>query len=110
MTDVAVKRRKKAEHEPNPRVEKRAPKTERVARTQRPVRRVQDPTGKIAEAMMEFCNDLGFRIVEVWTHWSELSLCREYELRVPQEAAEEAAWRDIKACLDKRDTEQWEVS
>lgn len=84
-------------------------KSARNARTNKPVRE-PDPSGKIAHAIMDFCNELGYGVVEVWTHWCEYALCLEWELRLKQSVAEAAAWRDLKTALDKRDRQQEDMS
>lgn len=85
-------------------------KSARNARTNKRLRSERDPDGKIARDMMQLCNDLGFSVTETYGTWVELALCHEFELGIPQAAAEESAWRNLKACLDKRATGAWEAS
>jgi hypothetical protein len=80
-------------------------KSARNERTNKPVKRQQDANGKIGGELLVFCVELGYDVADTYGRWSQLALCYEMELGVPQRTAEQAAWRDLKVCLDKRDNE-----
>lgn len=108
---MAVKRRKKSETPPEPRKRQRKQDIElsagklqrqRQARLNRPLLRSLDPNGIYGAACIEFANDLGYESGTIWQTWTQLVLLHAYEQRIPQAAAEERAWCDVKAVFDKR--------
>lgn len=94
MTAMAPRRRKTVAVVPAPK-----------ARTNKPVRPSLDPHGIYAAACLDLAADLGWPTREIWDTWRTFVSLRMDRQRLPQSAAEESAWRDVKASFDKRDTQ-----
>jgi len=62
----------------------------------------QDKDGKYIRACKEFCEELGFPVVEAWQLWAWLARMHEFEQRIPRALAEARAMTDLRALLDKR--------
>ena len=69
----------------------------------RPSQPPRDATGEWRARCREFADDLGYRAKDVWYWFDQIASAREFHGLIRQRCvAEDAAWRDVVACLDKR--------